>query len=218
MKKGIYALFALVLVVSMGLSAVPAVSAHGGGGGEHGGGHGGGWGDHSGHGTPAPTMPAPTVTPPCPNGQPAVTPEPHHDGSEHCGNCGHPMPTVSPLPAPHPGMGRHGAMGQHEAHARHAASHTTGISGTVPMSIVSAVEEATGMTAEEIAAARAEGQSWSEIITASGASIEDVVAILVEAKAARLQRFVDEGVLSEAFAQQILDMLTLHWTTILGSR
>ena len=210
MKKGIYALFALVLVVSMGLSAVPAVFAHGGGG-EHNGGY-------TGHGTPVPTMPVPTVTPPCPNGQPTVTPEPRH-GEGH-GNAGHPtpMPTVSPLPTPQ--MEQHREMEQHEVHARHSVSHTTGISGTMPapMSIVDAVEEATGMTAEEIAAARAEGQSWSEIITASGVSVEDVVAILVEAKAARLQLFVDAGILSEDFAQQLLDMLTLRWTTMLSSR
>ncbi len=206
MKKGLYTLFALVLVASMGLSLVPSVAAHGGGGHD---------GDHS---MPTPpvsvTVPAPPA--PCSDCQPVATPHPeeHHDEG-NCGDCAaHPMPTISPMPTPQ----MHQEMEQHavrtEAKYRGVMSHTmTSTLGTM----VSAIEEATGMTVEEIMAARAEGESWSEIIAEGGATVEDVVAILIEAKAERLQTFVEEGVLSEEFVQQLLEMLALRWEAVLTS-
>jgi predicted transcriptional regulator len=101
-----------------------------------------------------------------------------------------------------------------EAKYQGVMSHTmTSTLGTM----VNAIEEATGMTAEEIMNARAEGESWSEIIADGGASVEDIVAILIEAKAERLQVFVDEGILSEEFVQQLLDMLALRWAAVLSN-
>ncbi len=203
MTKVLYTLFALVLIASMGLSMAPAVSAHGGGGHD---------GDHS---MPTPpvsvTMPAPT---PCSDCQPMATPHPedHHEEG-NCGDCAaHPMPTVSPMPTPQREMEQHTVRA--EAKYQGVMSHTmTSTLGTM----VNAIEEATGMTAEEIMNARAEGESWSEIIADGGASVEDVVAVLIEAKAERLQVFVDEGILSEEFVQQLLDMLALRWEAVLSN-
>ncbi len=208
MMKKLYTLFALVLMVSMGLSMVPAVSAHGGGGHEE---------DHSGMpGTPMPTPPAPS---PCPNCQPAVTPTP-------CTNCGEyegehheeyhigPMPTISPMPTSERTMERR----TEQTEERYRLRSRETMSGTLqmPTRLVDAIVEVTGMTVDELAAARAEGQSWSEIIAESGANVDEVIAILIEAKAERLQYFVDEGILSEAFVQQLLDMLALRWERILN--
>ncbi len=206
MTKKLYTLFALLLIASMGLSLVPAVSAHGGGGGDHA-------GDHSSMPTPpvSMTMPAPT---PCGNCQPMATPQPgEHQDHGSCENCGaHPAPMASPVPAPQRNMEQHTV--RVEAKVQGVMSRT--MSSTMGV-MIGAIEEATGMTVEEIMAARAEGESWSEIIADSGASVEDVVAILIEAKAERLQTFVDEGLLSEEFVQQLLDMLALRWTAVLSN-
>ncbi len=202
MTKVLHTLFALVLIASMGLSMVPAVSAHGGGGGDS-------------HSMPTPpvsvTMPAPT---PCGDCQPMATPMPEHH-EEPCSNCAaHPTPMVSPVATPQQNQHMEQHTVQVKAKYQGVMSHTmTSTLGTM----VSAIAEATGMSVEEIMNARAEGESWSEIIADGGANVEDVVAILIEAKAERLQTFVDEGILSEEFVQQLLDMLTLRWTAVLSS-
>jgi predicted DNA-binding protein (UPF0251 family) len=69
-----------------------------------------------------------------------------------------------------------------------------------------------GLSAEEIEAQRLEGKSLAEIAAAQGVSQDTLVAALVDAKTAKIQELVDNGVLTQERAEYMLENIEQQTT------
>ena len=94
------------------------------------------------------------------------------------------------------GMGGHGMRG-------------FGYAGSMPTLLA----EALGMTAEELSAAVADGQTVAEIAAAQGLELADVVAAVVAPRAESLAQAVADGYLTQEQADAMLAEMTEHMTS-----
>jgi len=88
------------------------------------------------------------------------------------------------------------------------------------ISLVEAAAEATGLAVEDVVAALQEGQSYADIASGAGVSLQAIVDVAVAQRAAALEEAVAEGRFTQeqadtmlaSMAEHLLEQLNAEWT------